>query len=204
MVNTMTISELVTSTAPMTSAPPAKPCPTSEGTNRSAARATKTPIGTLTKKIQCQLTACVMTPPASSPTAPPADATNAKTPIALACSRGCGNIATIIPSTTDEVSAPPAPWTNRAMISTCWFPARPHRADAAVNTPSPVRKTRRRPARSPNRPASSSSPPNAIRYAFTTHARAAAVKCSSVRIDGSATFTMVASSTIMSMLPHST
>ena len=41
------------------------------------------PIGTLTKKIQCQLIACVSTPPASSPTEPPAEATNAYTPIAL-------------------------------------------------------------------------------------------------------------------------
>ncbi len=35
------------------------------------------PTGTLTKKIQCQLIAWVITPPASRPTAPPAEATNA-------------------------------------------------------------------------------------------------------------------------------
>ena len=34
------------------------------------------PIGTLTKKIQCQLIASVSAPPASSPIEPPADATN--------------------------------------------------------------------------------------------------------------------------------
>jgi hypothetical protein len=33
------------------------------------------PIGRLTKKIQCQLIACVSTPPASRPIAPPAAAT---------------------------------------------------------------------------------------------------------------------------------
>ena len=35
------------------------------------------PIGTFTKKIQCQSIACVITPPASRPTEPPAEATNA-------------------------------------------------------------------------------------------------------------------------------
>ena len=35
----------------------------------------RSPIGTLTKKIQCQLIDCVSTPPASSPTEPPAEAT---------------------------------------------------------------------------------------------------------------------------------
>ena len=35
------------------------------------------PIGMLMKKIQCQLSACVSTPPASRPTDPPAEATNA-------------------------------------------------------------------------------------------------------------------------------
>ena len=33
------------------------------------------PMGTLMKKIQCQLIDCVRTPPASRPTEPPADAT---------------------------------------------------------------------------------------------------------------------------------
>ena len=35
------------------------------------------PIGTLTKKMQCQLRACVRTPPASRPIEPPAEATKA-------------------------------------------------------------------------------------------------------------------------------
>ena len=110
---------------------------------RGAARqpAVASPIGTFTKKIQCQLTAWVMTPPASRPTAPPAEATKAKTPIAFACSRGSGNIVTIMPSTTAEVSAPPAPCTNRAMTSIAWFWQTPaHTADAAVNTASPMQE----------------------------------------------------------------
>ena len=93
------------------------------------------PIGTFTKKIQCQLTSSVMTPPSSRPTAPPAEATNAKTPIAFACSRGCGNIVTIMPSTTAEVSAPPAPCTNRAVISMAELVAAPQAAEATLKTP---------------------------------------------------------------------
>jgi hypothetical protein len=121
------------------------------------------PIGTLTKKIQCQLIDWVMTPPASSPIDPPAEATNAYTPIAFACSRGSGNIVTIIPRITAEVIAPPTPWMKRAATSTSWLWAAPHTVEATVNTTSPARNMPRREIRSPSRPESSSSPPNAIR-----------------------------------------
>ena len=116
-----------------------------------------------TKKIQCQSIDCVITPPASRPTEPPAEATNAYTPIALACSRGSGNIVTIMPRITAEVIAPPIPWTKRAAISSDWLSARPHASEASVNRPTPARKMRLRPTRSPKRPASSSRPPKAIR-----------------------------------------
>ena len=53
-----------------------------------------------------------------------------------------------------------------------------------MNSATPARKMRRRPTRSPRRPASSSRPPNAIRYAFTTHARLEVEKCRSSWIDG--------------------
>ena len=162
------------------------------------------PTGTLTKKIQCQLIDSVSTPPASRPTEPPAEATNAYTPIAFAWSRGSGNIVTIMPRITAELIAPPMPCTNRAATSISWLCARPHSSEATVNTPSPARNTRRRPIRSPSRPASSSSPPNAIRYAFTTHARLDCEKPRSSCIEGSATFTTVTSSTIISTPVHST
>ena len=83
------------------------------------------------KKIQCQLIDWVSTPPASSPTAPPAEATKANTPIALACSRGSGNIVTIMPRITAEVSAPPAPWTNRATTSVSSLLASPQTIEAS-------------------------------------------------------------------------
>jgi hypothetical protein len=81
----------------------------------------------------------------------------------LACSAGCGNIVTIIPRITAEVSAPPTPWMNRAPISTSWLGATAQASDASVNTASPVKKIRRCPIRSPNRPASNSRPPKGIR-----------------------------------------
>jgi len=45
--------------------------------SRTASAAVATPIGRLTKKIQCQLIDWVRTPPTSSPIEPPAEATNA-------------------------------------------------------------------------------------------------------------------------------
>jgi hypothetical protein len=68
-----------------------------------------------------------------------------------------------------------------------------------MKTASPARKTRLPPARSPSRPASSSRPPNAIRYAFITQASVDWEKPRSFWIAGSATFTTVASRTIISM-----
>ena len=96
-------------------------------------------MGTLTKKIQCQLTACVMSPPASNPTAAPAEAMKLKTPKALACSSGFGNRVTIIARMTAELIAPPMPWMKRAAMSIGWFIERPHRTDAAVKMPRPIR-----------------------------------------------------------------
>ncbi len=162
------------------------------------------PTGRLTKKIQCQFSAWVRMPPASRPTAAPADATKANTPIALACSLGSGNMVTIMPSITAEVAAPPIPCRNRAPTSISRFAASPHSSDAAVKVARPARKTFLRPARSPSRPASNNSPAKAIRWALTTQARPACEKPRSAWMDGSATFTMVMSSTIISIPVHST
>ena len=63
------------SSAPGASAPRASPTPRSAGMRRRANTAVATPIGTFTKKIQCQLIDSVSTPPATSPTEPPAEAT---------------------------------------------------------------------------------------------------------------------------------
>ena len=57
---------------------------------------------------------------------------------------------------------------------------------------------RRRPSRSDSRPPSSSSPPKASEYAVTTHCRSALENPSARWAEGSAMFTIVASSTTIS------
>ena len=74
----------------------------------------------------------------------------------------------------------------------------PHRSEATVNMTTPARNTRLRPARSPRRPASSRRLPNVTRKALTTQVRFVWLKWRSCWIDGSATFTIETSSTIMS------
>jgi hypothetical protein len=57
--------------------------------------------------------------------------------------------------------AAPAPWTARAASSQAWPVASPPSSEASTKISSPAMKTRRRSSRSPARPPSSSSPPNA-------------------------------------------
>ena len=71
------------------------------------------PIGTLMKKIQCQLIS-VRNPPRTTPTDPPPAATNPNTPIALARSVGSVNRLTISDSETADAIAPPTPWIARS------------------------------------------------------------------------------------------
>ena len=75
------------------------------------------PMGTFTKKIQCQSSDWVSAPPASSPIEPPPAETNAYMPIALACSALAGNSVTMIARITLEATAPPTPCSRRATIS---------------------------------------------------------------------------------------
>ena len=117
------------------------------------------PIGRLTKKIQCQLTAWVIRPPASRPIEAPAEATKLKMPIAFARSAGSGNMVTTMPRITAVLTAPPIPWRKRAATSIGWLIDSPHNSEAAVNMKRPIRKIRLRPTRSPSRPASSNKPP---------------------------------------------
>jgi hypothetical protein len=121
----------------------------------------------------------------------PPDPTNAYTANARARRRGSGNSVTIMPRITDAVIAAPTPCANRAAISSSGPPASPDTSDEAVKTTSPARNIRRRPTRSPSRPASSSSPPKAIRYAFTTQASPDCEKPRSCWMERSATFTIV-------------
>ena len=70
---------------------------------------TATPIGMLTRKIQCQLSKSVSTPPARTPIVPPPEATKPYTPIALARSPVSVNSIMMSESATAETTAPPRP-----------------------------------------------------------------------------------------------
>src|SRR3954469_16379953 len=80
--------------------------------------------------------------------------------------------------------------------------ARPHRNEATVKTATPTMKTRRRPNRSAARPPSSRNPPKVIAYAVITHWRLSREKSSASPIDGSATFTIETSRTVMKKAAH--
>jgi hypothetical protein len=68
------------------------------------------PIGTLTKKIQCQPTVWVRTPPSTRPIEAPAAPTKLTARIALACSSGSAKRVTIMPRPTADTIAPPILW----------------------------------------------------------------------------------------------
>src|SRR5215211_261320 len=154
-------------------------------------------MGTLTRKIQCQLSTSVRTPPRSTPAVPPPERTKPKTPIAFARSAGPVNRTMISESATAETTAPPSPCTARAPTRNTCEPARPQPSEAGVKSVIPTRNSRRYPKRSPNRPPSRRKPPNVSRYAFTTQASEVSEKPRSSLIDGSATFTIVESKTII-------
>ncbi len=107
-------------------------------------------------------------------------------------------------SATAETTAPPSPCTARAATSMPWLVASPHVIEASVKSVTPPRNMRRCPNRSPSRPPRSRKPPNVSRYALTTHASDVSEKPRSSRIDGSATFTIVVSSTIIRSPRHRT
>ncbi len=70
------------------------------------------------KKIQCQFTVCVSTPPTSRPTEPPPTAVKMYALMARARSPGSGNSVMISAMITEELTAPPSPCAKRAAIST--------------------------------------------------------------------------------------
>ena len=83
--------------------------------------------------------------------------------IAFARSAASGNSLTISAIVTEKATAPPIPCTKRAAISRPGLSARPQATEASVNSATPERNTRRRPRRSPRRPATSMKLPNVTR-----------------------------------------
>src|SRR5205085_5396152 len=91
----------------------------------------------------------------------------------------------------------PMPWTALAPIMKPGPVASAAASDAALNSPSPTIRMRRRPSRSAARPARSKNPPKVSAYAVTTHCRLVWEKCRSRPIVGSETLTIVRSITVM-------
>src|SRR6266446_6314242 len=137
----------------------------------------------------------VSTPPRISPTAPPPDATEPKTPKALPRSRGSLNVLTRVPSAAGARTAPNAPCSARAVTRTTNEPAAPPIAEAFAKPTRLVINTHLRLNMSPSRPPTSSRLPNDSAYAVTTHWRSPLEKPSACCADGSAMFTIVPSST---------
>ena len=164
-----------------------------------------TPIGRLTKKTQCQLSASVSSPPASRPSEPPATDTNTYALIARARSAACGNSVTMIARITDAWAAAPTPWSSRAPISAASLGAMPHSSEAAVKVTRPARKTRLRPSevaepagqqqQAAERDEERVDDPGQVRLAEAEVAAGST---------GSATFTIVTSSTIISCAKQTT
>jgi hypothetical protein len=155
------------------------------------------PTGTLTKKIQGHEKYWVSTPPRMRPTAEPPIAIAAQTASARARSLPSSNVVEMIDSAAGEISAAPRPWSAREPTSIASVDASPLSKEAPVKTRRPSRKSRLRPRRSPARPPRSRKPPKTSVYALMIHCRLPSERWRSFWIDGSATFTIVASRTTM-------
>ena len=151
-----------------------------------------------TYKVHRQDRYSVSTPPSSRPTEAPAPAIAPNTANALPRSLGSANVLVRIDSADGAMTAANAPWQARAVTSMAKLTDAPPTADATAKPARPTMKVTLRPARSASRPPSSSRLPNASAYAVTTHCLSTVAKCSDRCADGSATFTIVRSRTIMS------
>lgn len=123
----------------------------------------------------------------------------AHTAIARARSAGTSKVLRTIASDAGKKSAAPMPCTKRATTRIATDDATPQAADAATNSASPARYTCFAPNRSDSAPPARISAAKLSVYASTIHASSATVAPRLVRIAGSATLTIVESSTAMNM-----
>jgi len=122
---------------------------------RIAANAVARPIGTLTRKIQCQLI-CTRSPPIGGPSAAATPEIADQMPIATGrCSTG--KAGSRRPSVVGIIIAAPTAWRTRAPTRKGIEGATAQSAEAAEKVRRPVMKTRLRPTRSAIRPAGTSS-----------------------------------------------
>ncbi len=113
----------------------------------------------LTKKIHCQPTYSVNTPPSSTPMAAPEPAMPPRMPSALLRSAPSAKVTSVIEKTDGERIAPAAPCRSRATMSISDDVESPARSEVTRKSARPAMKTRRLPSRSPMRPPSRRNPP---------------------------------------------
>ena len=130
-------------------------------TGRSATTAVGTAIARLTYRHQRHDSACVSTPPSSSPTDAPPAAIALKIPNALGRSGDPAKVTVSSPSADGARIAPNAPWSARAATSIPNDCASPPIAEATAKPISPPISVHLRPNRSPSLPPSNSRLPNA-------------------------------------------
>ena len=159
-----------------------------------------TPTGMFTQKIPRQPTDVTRTPPAIGPSAMATPQTAPQIPMARARSAGSVKVFVMIDIATGLSIDPPSACSIRNATSQPRPGARLHSSEPSVNRPRPIWKTRRRPTRS-------AVEPDSIRKLATTSVYASTVHCSpetgafrSRWIEGSATFTIVASRPTMNRL----
>jgi hypothetical protein len=177
---------------PVVSKPVRSPFATrrSAGRNRCAITRAAAPSGRLTRKIARQPIHAIRRPPSEGPSAVPTADIVPRSPIAAPVL----SFATVSPTNaivSASMTAAPRPCSARAATSIQSVGARPHRAEAAVNTMMPALSSLLRPATSPSRPTLTTSVVVAMRYARTTHWTAWNGAWNALASDGSATLAML-------------
>ena len=111
------------------------------GRKRVASQMPISPIGTLIRKIQCQVKKVVMKPPTGGPTSGPTSAGMVSQAIAETSSR-FGVARTSTSRATGVIIAPPSPCTKRASTKSTSEPDMAQAIEPTMNTPIAARKTR--------------------------------------------------------------
>ena len=167
-------------------------------TERSVRYSAAMPTGMLTRKIQRHDSPLVSAPPITGPTATATPVTAPNTPNATPRSRPWKALA-ISARPVANMIAPPMPWNARLRLRNVDPDARPHSSEPSVKTTMPIANSNRRPKRSASEPAVSCSAASVSAYASITHCRSESDASNAFSMSGSATFTIVTSSSSMKM-----
>ncbi len=160
-------------------------------------------MGTLTRKIEPHQKWSRSQPPRIGPSGMPSAEAAETMPMALIRSWGSPNNEGRTAMASGMTSAPPTPMTQRAAITVGTPSASVPATEPARKTARPVMSIRRRPNRSPSRPAGSIRAANTTTYASAIHCCSPVVAPRSPAIVGSATLRIVMSKPRTSMLATS-